>query len=206
MQNRWELLMQKVSTNISIFLLLLVSSQQSFFKAEQTNSEQSTTTEVDSKNDATQKSYSIEDDPYFGRETERPYGKRWEGNLTRLERFRAALYRTFFPTYTEQYLKDVMVSGDTSFDKYDTIGFTLKVIGAATIIGFVVLLRIATVQANTPGTDPYNMEKLQEQNGIYETTISSQSETILYLSKKLKELKAQLEESGASRGSKNFKK
>ncbi len=129
--------MQKFSKNTSIFLLFLVSSQLSFSKA--------ATKEVD---------------PYAGLETERPYGKRWEGSLTRLERFRAAFYRTFFPTYTEQYLKDVMVSGDTSFDKYDSLGLALKIIGATTVIGFFILLGIARKQANTPGTEIYCMDRI----------------------------------------------
>ncbi len=157
--------MQKFSKSVSIFFLFLASSQPSFFKAAQTNPDQSTSTKISStENDTSHKSSPAPEgvDPYWGRETERPFGKRWEGNLTRLERFRAALYRTFFPTYTEEYLKDVMVSGDTSFDKYDSLGLALKIIGAATVIGFVALMGLANKQANTPGTEIYNSERIAE--------------------------------------------
>ncbi len=159
--------MQKISKNISLLFLFLISSQLSFSKTK--------TEEVD---------------PYAGLETERPYGKRWEGNLTRLERFRAALYRTFFPTYTEQYLKDVMVSGDTSFDKYDSLGLTLKLIGVATIIGIVAIMGLANKQANTPGTDLYNMEKLESENEKYKEELDKALGIIGVLSRKVAELQA----------------
>ncbi len=167
--------MQKLSRIVPTLFLFLISSQQSFFKAAQTSKQSTKTkisstqkqasvskTEVSSKNDAAQKSSTPENGPYWDRETERPFGKRWEGNLTRLERFRAAFYRTFFPTYTEEYLKDVMVSGDTSFDKYDSLGLALKIIGAATVIGFVALMGLANKQASTPGTFIYNSERIEE--------------------------------------------